>query len=157
MKKKNEPVDTGPPELARHYTLKPVLQSQRTGNQTHIRIQDQTEIDRLLLNDWITPDQYSAAEAMARDIHIAGLVGLRAMDYGRVIGSATPPEITGREAWKRVKISKAIEYLDRTAGYDRRFLVMGVCNDELRLDKRAAGTCGEGLDRLIVFYAEWDR
>lgn len=144
--------DTGPPELANHFTIKATLISQTSGNASHMRVQDQTEIDRLLLNDWITPAQYSAAESMAQDIHIAGLSGVKAMNYGRVIGRGVEANMTNREALRRLKIQRAIKHLDKFVGKAVRFLVMGVCRDELKLDKFATKKyLTVGLNELEIF------
>jgi len=152
-----EPVDTGTPELSKHYIVKPVLISQVTGRATHIKVQDQTEIDRLLLNDWITPDQYSAAETMANDIHIAGLTGIKASNYGKVIGHGNRSDITNREALRRLKIQKAVRYLDKRVGVAVRTMLVGVCRDELKVNKRGVEDhLVKGLDRLIIFYSRWD-
>lgn len=149
-------IDTGTPEIHQHYQTKPALISQRTGRATHVKIQDQTELDRLLLNNWITPLHYTTGEAFAKDIYDAGLHQLRAANYERVIGSGGGYEITGREAFKRVKVQKAMRYMARRAGQDASRLALNVCLDDAHLDKKmATGSLHKALEALTSFYDDW--
>lgn len=114
MTKKNRlPIDTGTPEMSNRHIVKPELISQRSGKAMHLRVQDQREIDRLLLKDKITIEQHQALEAFQADAYFAGLEGVRAQDYGRVMGSGTAPQMTNREAMKRLKVSRCLARVDR--------------------------------------------
>ena len=156
MTNKRAALDTGTPEIHRHHITKPALISQSTGRATHIRVQDQTELDRLLLNDWITAEAYQAAEAFARDVYRAGLEQLRAANYERVIGSGSAPDITQKEAFTRMKVHKAMRYIARRTSQEASWLAFDVARDQVRVSKTCAqGPLSKAFQALSDFYATW--
>jgi hypothetical protein len=154
--KARQTVDTGTPEIHRQFTTKPSLISQKTGRATHIKVQDQTELDRLLLNNWISPQAFQAGEAFAGDIYRAGLEQLRAANYERVLGGGAAHDITQKEAFTRMKVHKAMSYIARRTSQEASWLAFDVARDQVRVNKSCAqGRLSEALAALSDFYARW--
>lgn len=155
-------MDTGTPEMSKRHAVKPELISQRSGKAVHMRVQDQTEIDRLLLNDWITVEEHQILEAFQGDVYFAGLQNLRAQDYGRVMGVASKPEMTNREAVKRLKVQRALAHVEKAlpdlrdeGGGSVALLLMRLVLDGTRLSRKQARTVQETAGPLQTFYARW--
>ena len=149
-------LDTGPSERAKHNRMAPQLISQRSGRATHMRVVDQNEPDRLLLNGTITLLEYNVCEAFWKDIYSAGLNQLRAQNYGRVMGSGGTPDITSKEAFNRMKVQRAMRAIERSADKSTARVVLNVCMGNLSVtNKPLAEKLHKGLAALASFYEGW--
>lgn len=73
-----EPKDYGTAELARQFTVVPKLSGINTYS---AKVMDETEIDRLLLRDVITPEEHGILEMFMVKLHKMGFVGVKSPDY----------------------------------------------------------------------------
>lgn len=90
----NDPKDYGTPEIAKRFTVVPKL-SQSSG--MHMKVADDTEIDRLLLRDEINMSQHATLEGFMRRLHKMGFVGVRSPDYESPI-NLDPAQVGDRRA-----------------------------------------------------------
>lgn len=95
MKKQTEPVDFGTPELGRRLSVVPRLTRGAFGYNGMVT--DETEIDRLLLQNLITAAEHSTLEALLRRLHKASFVGLKSPGYDTII-SADPSIVADKKA-----------------------------------------------------------
>lgn len=150
-----EPVDQGTPEISRQHKVIPQRAGPQASAPLHLRVVDESEIDRLLLKDWINVEQHQTAETLLDDLHNAGLIGMRISNYERRMGGGDTQNITRREALRRVKVRKALEYMEAKGGVKAGRLVLGVVMDDTRVVEKDLPSLREGLDFLARFYGEW--
>lgn len=145
-----ETIDTGTRELSKRRRLKP----QRIGTTTHVRVLDGNEIDRLLCDDLLTPEQHSVIVAFQGDMHRSSLLGLKAQDYGRPMGGGSNPEMSLKEAAILQRVGRAIECLDVRVGTEARMILLRVVMEDLpvrtRIREAQMKACA---DALIEFYS----
>lgn len=121
--------DNGTPELARRFTVVPKLTEY---NNWSVKVMDETEIDRLLLQGVITPNQHSSLEGFMRRLHKVGFVGLKSPDYSSPI-SADPAKVGDRKA----------------------MAIRGVVKLTARLDKKIGPAKRRALVNLVLLDAPW--
>lgn len=108
-KKKYSPkqgMDTGSPMLARKFTVVPKLASPTV---LTMKILDGTEVDKMLMNDEITPTQHGTLNTLARRLREYGYDDLRSPNYEGVASS--DPELVAEK--KAEKIRGAVALLDK--------------------------------------------
>lgn len=76
----SDPADYGTRELQRRFTIVPVLARGPNGGM-NAKVVDESEIDRLLLRDIITPHEHSILESFMRKLHKANFAMLRSPSY----------------------------------------------------------------------------
>jgi hypothetical protein len=99
-------MDTGAPLLHRHFTVVPRLVNPTTMTMKSI---DQTEADKMLMNDTITPAEHGTLNTLAKRLREYGYDDLRSPNYDGVISS--DPELVS--AKKADKIRGAVALIDR--------------------------------------------
>lgn len=70
--------DYGTDEIKRRFNVVPKLSGPNT---MAMKVVSETEIDRMLFNDKITPTQHASLEGLMRRLHKAGFVGLKSPAY----------------------------------------------------------------------------
>ena len=98
----SDPVDYGTAELGRQFRVVPVL-ARGPNAGFNARVADETEIDRLLLNDLITPHEHSILEDFLRKLLKANIGALRSPSYEAPVQS--DPSIIGD---KRAQLMRSI-------------------------------------------------
>lgn len=77
-----DPVDTGSEKLHEQRTVVPRL---RGPHSYHMKVMDETEIDRMFLRGDINADQYEILGRFAERLHKAGMGSIRSPDYSSPI------------------------------------------------------------------------
>lgn len=147
QQKKRQPAyaDYGTKERARHGEVKPELTGR--GYAIRMRAQDSCELDRLLNAGKITPDQWSAGDAFARQLHAAKMMGVSVSKLVRVGGG---DHISQRQANALLQVSDTQRWLDVACGEQGRRLTVGVCLDEMRAGSQEDVTLlRRGLSALL--------
>lgn len=110
---KTRPIkDMGNARLARHHRIRPMI----VNGETRIRNLDATEIDRMLVDGKLNPDEHGALSRLQDDLHRAHMVGPRAQNYERPFGTGYAPEVTERDADALHRVSQAVDFLTKKAG-----------------------------------------
>jgi len=142
MKKPKDSIDIGTKELGRHYKIVPKITRGLYG--LNGKVMDETEIDRLLLNDTITTTQHATLEMFFARLHKVGFVGLKSPSYDSPI-HADASAVGDKKAHTIRGVVKLIDMLDNSVGRDVRVkLVRLVCED------RVWGDNNDGLSEAIV-------
>lgn len=105
-----EPIDTGTGELARRFTIVPTLSRGPQGG-TSGKVVDETEIDRMLLRDAITPAEHSVLEALLKRLHKASFIGIKSPNYDARV-SADPTIISDKKAASIRSVVKLFTLMD---------------------------------------------
>lgn len=147
MKKPIEPIDIGTPEFNKRRKVSPV----KMRASVLVRVIDSTALDRALMNNSVSPEQHSVLVAFSNDCFMASLIGPRAQDYGRPMGSGTRHDTSDREAAALQRVGRAIDHVDRQAGRDvREGLLRMVLQDQDQL----AGMVNAAAEALVDFYSK---
>jgi|SRR6478736_502582 hypothetical protein len=105
--------DYGTRELAKRFTVVPrlTLSNGYTG-----KVVDDTEIDRLLLNDVIGSDEYSLLVALLHRLHRASFVGLKSPDFTGIGHVADPTRLAERKANAVLTVVHVVKVMDQKMG-----------------------------------------
>lgn len=139
-------IDIGTPELSRRKKIVPI--KMRTS--VLVRVVDATAVDRALMRDLIDPTQHSVIVAFGNDCYRANLIGPRASDYGRPIGTGSRHETSQSEADALLRVGDAIKWLVRRVGDRSMRIVHRMVLDDR--DTRSAAALRAAADSLIEFY-----
>lgn len=115
-KSKENPEDMGTPEISKRYRVIPVLTRGQFG--MNAKVVDETEIDRLLLEDHINPSQHAALENFLNRLVRGGFVGLKSPSYDAPI-SADPAMVAARKSEAIRAASHMIGHLRRVVGRNK--------------------------------------
>ena len=83
---KDNKKDYGAELLGKHHSLKAEFIG--SSNEVRFRVVDQSTLDKLLMNDSISLDQYKCLDNLYSDFHRAGLIGIKASNYNPRINSS---------------------------------------------------------------------
>lgn len=147
VKKKHtgEPIDIGTPEFQRRRRVVPV----KMRSSVLVRVVDSTAIDRCLMNNYVDAEQHSVLVAFSNDCFTACLLGPRASDYGRPIGTGSKHDVSDREAAALQRVGKAIDLIDARAGRNvREALLRLVMHDS----DQPQDLVSAASEMLVVFY-----
>ena len=127
MKKQAIARDYGTAELSKRFTIVPKL-----GNGSyHGKVLDDTEIDRLLLNDVIDATEHSILEALHFRLRKASFNSLRSPDYNSTIHS-DPQLIANKKLDAVASAVGLIADMDRTLGREKRSALIKLVTEETR-------------------------
>lgn len=129
----SEAADYGTQELARRFTVVPTFNRGPMGGLSG-RVVDETEIDRLLLHDRITPEQYSILEALLRRLQRASYLGLKSPNYDARI-SADPTIVSAKKVAAIRSMVKLNSEMDSSMGAPTRMALI----DLVLLDREWPG------------------
>ena len=104
--------DWGTTELARRFTVVPRLSGAYS---FHGKVIDDSEMDRLLAKDAITPMEYSLLEALLKKLHKATFVGLKSPDFNGV-ATSDPSHMSDRKACAVMSICHIVRVMDKLMG-----------------------------------------
>lgn len=127
---KDEKIETdfGTTELSKRFKIVPKLTRGSYG--LNGKVMDETEIDRLLLEDRIDPNEHSTLEMFLARLHKIGYIGLKSPSYDSPI-HADPSGVGDKKANAVRGIIKLMAGLDRSVGNEkRRALINLVTQDE---------------------------
>ncbi len=141
----------GAPGLSNHHKVKPELVSMTTGHAVRLRVVDQIILDRMLMRDLITKEQFDTANAFRADLFKAGITGPGTSSMGPR-AQLEPSQMGDNKAMALMKVGQAISDLDAKCGRKIRQAVIDLCLDLLEPRARWAT---EGLDVLRVFRERW--
>ncbi len=150
MSKKKSTSDYGTPELSKRKKTRPDLTGK--GYAFRVRVMDEDEIDRLLLVNLITMDMHNTLERFQNDLHRAGLMGLKASSPEPRITDGQAQEIGYYAAERRMRVNKAIKYLDTRVGIPMRRMLIAMCMDEFHADDRHSEAIELIVKTLDRFY-----
>lgn len=124
MKPQAKPItDTGTPELRRKCRIQPMM----VVGVMRVRNMDSTEIDRMLIDGRITPDEHGALSMLQDDLHKANMIGPRAQDYARPFGNPVAPDASLRDIQALRKASVIIQKLIDLIGRHGCDVVVNLC------------------------------
>ena len=112
---KKEPIDTGAERLHHHRTVVP----RRRADGYNMRVMDETEIDRMLMRDEITPNEHATLERLMGKLHKFGFMGVRSPDYSSPI-HADASAVGDKKAATIRGAVKLTKELDAALGADLR-------------------------------------
>lgn len=146
-----EPVDTGPPERMTHHR---VAVERDINNRARLRILDQTELDRLLLERAISLDQHTAGEHLYHLITAAGYFPASkwAMD-SNIRGEVQSMSHCRAMALVRVGLSKV--WLHARAGEATTRYLWSVVLGERKVPDKALPPLRSALNAFQSFEAWW--
>lgn len=144
-------IDQGPIERRQHNK---VVIEQTANHRARLRIVDQTELDRLLLQRLIDMDQHTAGEHLYRDVQACGYMPACkwAMDSNIRGASQT---ISQHRADALVKIGLARAWLLAKAGRRTTEYLFGVVLGERKVPKEQVPVVRLGLDKYQSFEGWW--
>lgn len=144
-------IDTGPVERRQHNK---VVVEQTANHRARLRVVDQTEIDRLLLQRLIDMDQHTAGEHLYRDIQAAGYFPACKWALDSSIRGASQT-ISQHRADALVKIGLGRAWLLAKAGRRTTEYLFGVVLGERKVPKEQVPVVRMGLDRYQSFEGWW--
>ena len=146
-KRKNtgDPVDIGTPEFGRRRKVVPV----KMRSSVLVKVVDSTAIDRCLMRNHVDAEQHSVLVAFSNDCYTACMLGPRASDYGRPIGTGAKHEVSDREAAALQRVGKAIDLIDARAGRDVREALLRLVMQDT---DQSAHLINAASDMLVMFY-----
>jgi hypothetical protein len=145
------PIDTGPPERSQHNT---VVIERDVNNRPRLRVVDQVEIDRLLLQRKITVDQHIAGEHLFRDLNDAGYLGTYSWSLESCV-RGDPCSISSRRANALLRVGFAKMWLNAKAGPLTTRLLIAVLIGERRVIDRHLPSIRVALDKYQSFESWW--
>lgn len=152
MKAPRQPLDLGTPELHKHRKALPEMASD--GPYFRLRIMDGCEMDRLLMAERISADEYCTLERLASDLFRACLTGLRAQSYEPHVSGGDNQNLSESAATKRVRVNEIICHLDSEVGERIRKLVVGVAGDEVEIKPSNDPSLHRGIEALFGYYED---
>lgn len=123
----HEPIDVGTDEIHKQRTIVPKLTRGMSGY--NMRVMDETEVDRLLLSEAITPNHHSTLERFLVKLHKVGFGGLRSPDYSSPI-HADATAVGDKKAIALKGISALIEEMDSQLGRPVRVLLVALVTED---------------------------
>lgn len=150
-RKQVDPIDTGPPERLQHNKVRI---ERDINNRARLRVVDQIEIDRLLLQGKITMDQHTAGEHLYRLITAAGYFPAAKWAMDSNIRSDTQA-ISHHRATALVKIGLSKVWLHAKAGRTTTRYLWSVMLGERVVADRHVPAVRSGLDQYQSFEAWW--
>lgn len=141
-----EPKDYGTPEISGHFKVVPKFH--RDG--THMKVVDETEIDRLLLHDRITSAEHAVLEALMNRLRKANFVGIKSPAYDAPL-SIDPSAVGDRRANQIRSVVALFVGLDRKLGQEKRKALVNLAlmdvpwNGDDKSLKEAISTLSETL------------
>jgi hypothetical protein len=147
---KKSPIDTGTKERASHGTLRPEL----TGKayEFHVRVIDSSNIDRLLLRDLITPDEYDTLSRLHIDIVRASLHGYQASDFEPRVSGGQGQSVSEKTALARVKVNNIVRHLTEECDVYIANLVYNTALGDIEPRKSQIVKLKKGIESLYDFY-----
>lgn len=144
-------VDQGPPERRQHNK---VVVERGANMKARLRIVDQTEIDRLLLERKINLDQHTSGEHLLRDILACGYVVTAnwIMDSNIRGGEA---QVSRTKADAILKIGLARAWLLAKAGRRTTEFLFGVVIGERKVEEPMIPSIRLGLNKYQSFESWW--
>lgn len=146
MKKPIEPIDIGTPEFNKRRKVSPI----KMRASVLVRVIDSTAIDRALMTDAVSPEQHSVLVAFSNDCFMASLIGPRAQDYGKPMGTGTRQDMSDREVAALQRVGKAIEHIDRGAGRGVREGLLRMILEDI---DQPASLVNAAAEMLVNFYS----
>lgn len=140
--------EMGTSEIARRFTVVPKLSNPNTYS---AKVMDETAIDRLLLDDTISPAEHSSLEKFMVKLHKMGFVGVKSPDYSSPI-HADATAVGDKRAQTIRGMVKIIRALDKEIGPSMRKALVNL----LLLDtpwpygKDDIRTCASALMRILA-------
>lgn len=144
-------VDQGPPERRQHNT---VVVERDARNRARLRIVDQTEMDRLLLQRQISMDQHTAGEHLFRLIINAGYFPSCKWALDSNIRGESQ-SVSHNRADALVRIGLATVWTRAKAGVAIQKLLWSVVLGERKVQERALPPLRHGLDAYQSFESWW--
>lgn len=120
---KKETVDIGTSEISERLTVVPKLTRGQYG--FNAKVVDETEIDRLLLEDIITTDHHSTLENFLGRLHRVGFVGLKSPAYDSPV-HADPSVVGDKKAHAIRGVVKLFAKMDSAMGKERRISLVNL-------------------------------
>lgn len=144
-------IDQGPPERRQHNKI---VVEQGADNRARLRILDQTEIDRLLLQRLISLDQHTAGEHLYRDIIASGYFPACKWAMDSNIRGDTQ-SLSDNRSNAVLKIGLARTWLLARAGRRITEYLFGVILGERRVTPPQVPVLRLGLDKFQSFEGWW--
>lgn len=140
--------DYGSPELAKRFTVVPKLTA---SNGYQGKVLDDSEIDRLLLNDTISAVEYSLLVALLHKLHRATFVGLKSPDFNGVAHS-DPSRIAARKANAVMSVCYIVKGMDKAMGKQYRIALIDLVLLDIPwpFDVTCLRTCVRALDGVLT-------
>jgi hypothetical protein len=110
--KQKETVVLGTPEFQTKYTIVPKL---RNLWDYHAKVIDGSELDRLLIEEIVTPSQHNTLERFAAILNRAGYARYSSIDLSGS-GHFDPSHAAEKKSKSMLRIVKILEYVDKKAG-----------------------------------------
>lgn len=142
-------IDTGNPEGTKHKTMVAVPAPGRPGK-IHLKVVDQTELDRLLYRKQITPDQWSTGDQVYNLLYRAGMLGASKSTLNVSGISGDPQHISDKKSDALVMLGVLIDHLDRACGRPTRELFLNM----LILDRPVSG---KQVEYIVLALTEVDK
>jgi hypothetical protein len=98
-------------------------------NKVRVRVVDQTCLDRLLMNDSISLDQYKSVDVLFSEFNKAGMIGVKATNYNPRI-TATYDQNGDRQAVLRSKVVSCLNYVKRTGNKTAYEILIKIMHDK---------------------------
>lgn len=144
-------VDQGPPERSNHFK---VAVERGANFRARLRILDQIEIDRLLLEKKISLDQHTSGEHLFRDVNACGYFPACKWALDSNIRGASQT-ISQHRANALVKIGLATAWLNGKAGRRTTRLLFSVILGERKVQDNQLHSFRLGLDKYQGFESWW--
>jgi hypothetical protein len=123
----NDVIDTGTDEIHKRRTVVPKLTRGMSGY--NFKVMDETEVDRLLLREAITPNQHSTLERFLAKLQKVGFSSLRSPDYSSPI-HADAEAVGDKKALALKGITALIEELDESVGIAVRVYLVALVTED---------------------------
>lgn len=146
---KKPTIDTGTPEGMKHKKMVAVPAPGRPGK-IHLRVVDQTELDRMLDRKQITAEQWSSGDQVYRLLYKAGMLGASKSTLNVSGTSGDPQHISDKKSDALLMLGELINHLDVSCGRPTRELFINM----LMLDRPVAG---EQVKHIVHALSEVDR
>jgi hypothetical protein len=98
-------------------------------NKVRVRVVDQTCLDRLLMHDSISLQQYKTIDLLFSEFNKAGMIGVKATNYNPRI-TATYDKNGDRQAILRSKVMGCLSYIKRTGNKTAYEILIKIMHDE---------------------------
>jgi hypothetical protein len=154
---KDNKKDYGAELLGKHHSLKAEFIG--SSNEVRFRVVDQSTLDKLLMNDSISLDQYKCLDNLYSDFHKAGLIGVKASNYNPRINSSY--EARGEaEVILRRKVSNCLSAIKSSGGIRSYDILIKLLHDRSLVEQDLKWISVLGNFNLICeptekFYETW--
>lgn len=137
-------IDTGTPEGMKHKKMVAVPAPGRPGK-IHLRVVDQTELDRMLDRKQITAEQWSSGDQVYRLLYKAGMLGASKSTLNISGTSGDPQHISDKKSDALLMLGELINHIDRSCGRPTRELFINM----LMLDRPVSGRQVEHIVKAL--------